>query len=371
MKGAVDDMKIRPPADARKLRTYVFSFNEAYVGYFSVTLASLAAHADPGCLCDVVVLHSGLSFRSMQLLQSGLPDHVLLRFFDVSEYASLAFGDLSSKVSSNQWDVTTFYDLLVPLIMPDYERALYCDSDLVFLSDPGVLFDLSFDGSQLIAVRDSLSLACRILPENPYIKRQLDFVKNDLGIENLDEYFNAGILLFNIPAIVQEKYLERIRLAFEFPFLPTVDQDILNYVFHGNVKLAQQRFNYQVSVIGNMLDSDFCHAETEAAFREARSSVVLHYTTPRKPWKYPSCPLAECFWTYARQSPCYETILYGFLNPHPGKPAGARRPTADFSVRKYLKYRILSKIIPGRWKARYLAAYKKQKKLYRMIRSGK
>ena len=237
-KGCPSAMIISPLETQSNARTFVFAFDEPYVKHFSVVLLSLIEHSRSERHYDIVVLHDCVSRSSKRTLQSLLPDNFTLRFFNVGAFARSTFSDLTSKAWRKQWDIATFYDMLVPLLMPDYERVLFCDSDRVFTDDPDELFCMSFDGAQLIAVRDSLLLASNFSRPKDFVQDQLAFVRERAGIQDLRSYFNAGVMLFNIAEIDSDEYVRSARQALELGILPTVDQDAMNCVFKGHVKIA-------------------------------------------------------------------------------------------------------------------------------------
>ena len=296
-------MDIAPAAPTAQAKAFLFTFDEAYAKFFSVALASLAIHVNKDTLCDIVILHDGLSDDTIARLKSFVPRNFKLRFFDVGDYARKLFGDIDSKTFAGKWSVAVFYDLLAPLVMSSYERVLFCDSDIVFDADPSELFEMPFDGAQLIAVRDSLSVADAFKPFNAYEEGQLAFIRKTLALNNLNTYFNGGVLLYNIHAIDKDVYLDKVRQALEFEWLPTVDQDVLNYVFRDNVKIVPQRYNFQAH-LSNMSCSQSPPEQVVAEYlAAAREPVVIHFTTDCKPWKSEDCPMKECFWSYVEYSP--------------------------------------------------------------------
>ncbi len=300
---------ILPSGFAGNVRTFVFSIDEKYAKYFSVTLLSLIKHVNPDNQYEIIVLYDDLSQGKKETLRTLLPGNVTIRFIDVKKYAEVILGNLKNKVSSAQWSIVTFYDLLVPLLMPDYERVLYCDSDVVFCDNIDDLFTIPFDGSNLIAVRDTVHMAFSRNRENEFLIRQTAFIHNNLGIDNLKNYFNAGILLFNINAINREEYLEKVLLSLSFPELPTVDQDVLNFVFKDAVKFVSERFNFQYSLFNESNEPEYPDGIAAAYFQAAKNPIVVHYTTHVKPWNTPSCAFGTLFWNYAKYSPFHEEII--------------------------------------------------------------
>ena len=355
-------LRIDPIGPPESTRAFAFTCDDAYVRYLSVVLLSLAAHAEPGLRYDIVVIHDGITPQSMQTLEEILPEGFSLRFCDVGDYARELLGDLTLKISSQQWSIATFYGLLVPFIMPDYERVLVCDADIVFGASPEELFRMPFDGAELIAVRDTLAISAVVNRDNAFIARQLEFVRNSLGIEDLETYFNGGVLLFNVPAIDPDDYMARVREGLSFPELPAVDQEVLNHVFHDRVKIAPQRFNTQVGALEMILRAQSSSAAGMDLVRAAQDPVIIHYTTHRKPWSSEGVTMAEVFWEYAALSPWHSDIWDTYL----------REPLAQslalLSIPRMAAHYVLSHV-PGKGRERFRRGFEGHLHLYRFARS--
>lgn len=310
-------MRISKLKSKKKIRTFVFSFDEKYAKYFSVVLVSLIRYADKDYVYDLIVLYDSLSDQTIQKLQKLVPDGFSLRFFNVGDCAIENFGDLSGSIVEGKWVISTFYDLLIPLIMPDYEYVLYCDSDIVFQDDPGDLFETSLNNRPFAAVQDSFSLSFALNPEDKFLLNQDAFLHNTLEIKNPKKYFNTGVILFHIPSIDKEEYIKKVQVALSFPELPTVDQDVLNYVFKDNTVLVPLRFNLQASVLGQLKTKpDVVKTNPEASelLEASQAPAIIHYTTHIKPWIYHNCEFGDCFWKEAKRSPFYKQIVLGSIS---------------------------------------------------------
>lgn len=301
---------VRPVDFTGNVKTFAFSFDEKYVKYFSVTLLSLIAHSNPESRYEIIVFYDWLSREKKEIVKGLLPVNFSIRFICVTAYVNEIFGDIKSKVSSKNWDVSTFYDILVPLLMPEYERVLYCDSDIIFKDCPDEIFNIPFDGKKLIAVKDTVQLAILKHTEDKFLQNQVAFINQDIGIQDLRYYFNGGVLLFNNREIEREEYLDRALQALSFPLLPTADQDALNFIFKDEVKIISQRYNFQYHLLNGLSDNDLNNSIASEYFAAGRDPVIVHYTTAAKPWKKPSCALGNLFWKYAKLSPFYEEIIY-------------------------------------------------------------
>lgn len=303
------NFKISPINNKHPFLPLVFSFNNDYSKYFSVALKSLIENSNKQLFYDIVVFSSDINARNKKLLRDILPENFSLRFFNISDYISNLLQDINL-VTMKYWSVEMYYRIVIPLIMPDYQKVLYADSDIVFNTDISSIYNIAFEGNKLLAISDSFNLVSCLeasKERNLYLKETLELGKHDI-------YFNSGVLVFNIPAFKPEKYLDRIKTAFnrvKKTYCP--DQDILNFIFKGNVKIIEQKWNLQYHLpIFHKKDLSYINKALLEEYNEAFSlPSIIHYTSPVKPWNAPQEELSEVFWKYARQTVFYEEILSG------------------------------------------------------------
>jgi lipopolysaccharide biosynthesis glycosyltransferase len=119
-------------------------------------------------------------------------------------------------------------------------------------------------------------------------------VETCLGIDR-NAYFNAGVLLINCRYFREKDVLgEFCRLLNFYRFTVTQDEDYLNVICQGAVKLLPQGWNTEV------------YGEIETPREEM---YVLHYIMASKPWHYENCRLGDIFWQYAAKTEAYADIL--------------------------------------------------------------
>ena len=296
-------MQIKPVFENKKALPIVFSFNNEYSKYFAVALKSLIDNTNNQLFYDIVVFSSDISERNRKLLEEMLPQNFSLRFFNVSNILE----DINLP-TMKYWSIDMYYRIIIPIIMPDYEKVLCLDSDIVIKDDISRLFDINFEGNKLLAIPDSFNLVS-CLKES---EERNEYIKNCLSLSNSDMYFNSGVLLFNIQSFNAKEYLETIKQTFskiQKTYCP--DQDILNFMFKGRVKLINQKWNLQYHLpIFHKKDLPCIDKTCLNDYNEAfQSPVIIHYTSPVKPWTNPKGELAEVFWKYARKTVFYEEIL--------------------------------------------------------------
>ena len=77
---------------------------------------------------------------------------------DVSEFTSKA--DLRESLHLS---IETYYRLFIPLILPQYEKVLYLDSDMIILADVADLYNENISG---FPVGAALDVPCYVLKEH-------------------------------------------------------------------------------------------------------------------------------------------------------------------------------------------------------------
>lgn len=123
-----------------------------------------------------------------------------------------------------------FLRLLIPLLFPHLERALYVDCDTLCLGDISDLYNADFE--------DNYLMGCRGIAYSDMQAKQLD----------IPYYINSGVLMFNIPLMNKENYFQQIKdrwygaVEKQHPF--SADESIINWVFHDKIKLVNEKWNY-------------------------------------------------------------------------------------------------------------------------------
>ncbi len=189
-----------------------FSADEAYLGYAKIALASLLFHHRDGV--ELFFLHSGLSPRTLSAFDS---------LHDIAEFSLTPIMIKDSFLNGwpdLRWSRAAYLRLLLPSILPDCEKIIYLDSDILVLSDISELWKLELDNHACAAV------AGRVAPEH----------RRKIGLTEGTGYFNSGVMMLNPAKMKQdgdeEKFIHlfaRYGDAIKYP-----DQDILNLAYESN-----------------------------------------------------------------------------------------------------------------------------------------
>ena len=284
----------------------VFSINDYYVPYFAACLLSLQDVASNNNQYKIHVLNRDINDTNKEILISSLvKNNISLSFIDINPFIEQKNFQISRHLT-----VETYFRFYIPIIFKKrYEKALYCDADILFRADPAALLEVTLGNNKLAAARDNMINGS--MNGNPK-KRQ--YLTEELKLQNPDNYFNAGIIIFNISAIT-EKEIDDMEQMVVRQLYDNHDQDILNSYYQGKVAFLGSEWNYIAPI------KIFLHRiplmneiHKKEYIRAGQNPKIIHYANYCKPWFYPDDVLASVWWSYARRTVFYEEILCRLLN---------------------------------------------------------
>ncbi len=185
----------------------VFCFDANFADHFIPTFASILAHTDRRLA--IWVLGRGLSDGYFQNLSKLFPD---VRFAHV-DLSDVDYGEVKLLPHIS---VSTMDRLVAPALMPDVDRALYLDVDILVRGDIGELWDLDM-GEAAIAARDSIhkewnngttlvyDLAKRFSGDKASHFRSMLFSHGKIRFDA----FNAGILVMDMDKLRSDDFVEK------------------------------------------------------------------------------------------------------------------------------------------------------------------
>jgi lipopolysaccharide biosynthesis glycosyltransferase len=169
----------------------------------------------------------------------------------------------------------TWYRIFLPQLLPDVERVLYLDSDLIVVDTLAPLWELDLTGHWVGAVTNVF--------QHNHVHRPAE-----LGLAGTHVYFNAGVLLMNLAEMRRDDCTAALlAYAREDPErIAWRDQDALNVVLgEGRLPLHPR---------WNCMNAFFVFDHAADAFPPGRldeakaSPAIRHFEGPEqnKPWHY-------------------------------------------------------------------------------------
>lgn len=293
------------PTGMRGVIPVALAADNTYVPMLTTTLRSMLDNASRDYLYDIVVLEKDISPSNQSLMREFLSScaNVRLRFANVLGLVS-SF-DLAT--SNEHISVETYYRFLIQQVMPEYDKVLYLDSDLIVCGDVSELFSTELGDNLLAAVRDIDFQGNLGMKDG----KRMVYAHDVLGLREPFDYFQAGVLLLNTAALRELHSVgEWLRIASEPKFIYD-DQDILNAECQGRVVFLDGSWNVMTDCAGRVQRVfSFAPADCFDAYRAAYASpMIMHYAGFEKPWKPGGCDRDELYWSYARRTPFYEKLL--------------------------------------------------------------
>lgn len=276
--------------DKKPVVPVVFGTDENYVPYCGVAIQSLLDCRSSQMQYDIIVLYDALSVYARSSLQSLEQDDATIRFICIHEQIK----NLRA-LEYNHLTVASAYRLVIPEVLPEYEKVLYLDSDIVICDDVAKLYGIDIGD-------------CALGAAHGYFKHmETDFmfyhITRNLKI-GTEDFFNAGILIMNLEAFRRKQITEKcFKLLGERDDLYFMDQCALNIVCRGKVFFIPQRWNEEWE---RWMDESTID---EAQIARGNDAAIIHYAGLWKAWDYPGRFLADRFWSVARRTVFYEQIL--------------------------------------------------------------
>ena len=198
--------------------------------------------------------------------------------------------------------VAALLKFYLPTLLPECEKVLYLDGDILVLKD---LFDLySYDFSL------NHELACAVIDSGSiYYKHKY--------VQQVQHYFNSGVMLLNLARMRNESISEvLVQKKQELNDSSLMDQNVFNLVFDGQVHLLSIQYNVLlVNLIRakkkyKLEDINVTYGSNYSSLGEIiEFASIVHFSSKDKPWKYQDVPWADEWYHYFQGSPVGDKVL--------------------------------------------------------------
>lgn len=273
------------------------ALNRKYLRYTMVMLVSLCEN-NPDSV-RVFLLNQELTEQDLQMFRD-----VLKKYGAQVEDLKVNRAMFPAELPYNgQWSIETYFRLLLQDILPDdVKRLIYLDGDIIVNRSLKEMYELDFEGMDLMAARD---IGWSFVREK-YNEKQKALI--DRVLQTGHGYFNAGVLLMNIEEL-RKKYSFRTYLQaierWDYQMY-ALDQDILNDVH------ATKAGYFDAEVYN--LCARVAHNQNKT-YEDMKDTAIIHYTG-FKPWDSGNChyDIEKLWWEYAKKTPFYQELLEEFLD---------------------------------------------------------
>ena len=272
----------------------VFAFDKNLVMPACVCISSLLMNAKKDTSYDIFILHpANQSMAQTDLVK--LPE-----YYDNCK--------LTFRLVGNEFDnafeirgITTpaYYRLLIPEIIPEYDKILYSDVDVIFRNDLTEIFEETDMTDYCFAGVKSLA---------QFVPSYKKYYEKEIGI-NPDDIIYSGNLIINSEEIRKKNFVNRFRELSKNKYM-FQDMDILNIACQGKIKYLEPDFCF-TTFINQLAVEDFdtlASIWNKESIERAFASGIVHYNG-NKPWK-DYCINFDIWWEYYRKSPFFDEKFY-------------------------------------------------------------
>lgn len=262
-----------------------YSISDDFTPYAAVSLSSLARFVDPKKDYTVTFLHQGLSKAHEESLASYAKDNLHVEFYEMSDVLLKPIQDRKENyLRGDFFTMSIFYRLFIPDLFPQYDKAVYIDSDTVLNDDIAKLYETELGDNLIGACVDS---SIQFVPE------MLRYISEVLTLDP-KKYINSGMLVMNSKAFRGEKFVDKFfSLLGRYHFdCIAPDQDYLNEICSGRIKYVDGRWD----------------AMPNENTEPLANPGLIHYNLFFKPWHFTGIQYEDYFWQDAKDT-VYEAEL--------------------------------------------------------------
>lgn len=257
-----------------------FAVDNGYIPFLSVALRSLIDNTSKENIYAIKILYTNVTEENKIKIKKYETENISIEFVDLNKQLE----EIKEKLyTRNYFSNTTYYRLFIPELYPEYDKAVYIDSDTVCLSDIAELYNTDMGDNLIAGIPDGVIQAIDIFK---------DYVERVVGVADYNNYFNAGVIVMNLKELRDYKFEEKfIYMLEKIKFEVAQDQDYLNRLCKGRVKILDYSWN-RMPVMG----------KTEGKIN------LIHYNLGAKPWYFDNVVYQEYFWEYAKKTEFYNEI---------------------------------------------------------------
>lgn len=272
-----------------------FSIDDGYIPCLGVAIKSIQENASDKHNYHIYVLYTSMSEVNINNIKTEFAkDNFTIDFYDIQKNVSDKEETLSVRLR-DYYSNTIYYRLFIQNEFPQYDKALYIDSDIVLVDDIANLYNMELGDHLLGVVRDG------VVEYGPKILGE--YVENFVCVPT-EKYFNSGVLVMNLKEMRKAQIEERFLYLIDKYNIDTVapDQDYLNVLCQGRTLMLPESWDKM---------PDFC-----GGYPDIKDLHLIHFNMFRKPWHYDDVAYQEAFWKYAKQTSYYD-VLQNELKNYP------------------------------------------------------
>lgn len=338
------------PAFEENIVAVSSAISNEYLPYLNVTIQSIINNSAEENNYDIIILCEQISIEDKKKTRSLIEGrkNFSIRFISVS-----AFLNQYNLPVESQYKPIIYARLMLPDLMRNYERVVYIDADVILMDDIAKLYRCDLNDNLLCAVRDTGMLAWYHTPGNPE-RRYIDEV---LKLKNPYDYFNSGVIVFNIPLFHKEF---STKFLFEYStsrFWKWRDQDVFMTLCDGRIGHVEQSWNVLVPYFRDevdMLEEGALRVLKEEYLEALEKPRLVHFIGNGFLSLLPAPRWSEYFWVFAKKTKYYDELIKRAIAFTTKNECGAAEGTNAYTYRDIVLQQFRQREIGFRYILKYL-----------------
>lgn len=264
-----------------KIVPIFFASDKNYLPYLTVAIKSLINKISKNYTYKIYILTNDLKTDDILEMNQFKSENVTIDIVDVKPKIE----SIKNKVAlRDYYSVSIYFRLFIPTLFPEYDKAIYLDSDIVLNRDIADMFNVEIGNNYLGAVLD----------ETVFTNKDFIYYINEALDVREKQYFNSGVLIMNLKKFrdndIENDFYNWVN-SYNFGTVAP-DQDYLNCISKNKVKYLELGWN-KMPLGENLPDEKL---------------YLIHYNMFFKPWKYENTMYGEYFWNIAKTTSFYNII---------------------------------------------------------------
>lgn len=270
----------------------VFAFDNNLVLPAAVCFYSLFINAKDETAYDLFVLH-----RQGERLNLEYINKVMEQFQRHTLQLIEVDGTFDSSFEIRGITTPAYYRLLIPRLLPQYDKVLYSDVDVIFRDDLCDIFNTDLNDNYFGGVKAIAHLYSDL---NQY------YQKLNLKPSNI---IYSGNLLINCRALREatgklKELEEEARNNYKYQ-----DMDVINLICKDKITFIEPEFCLTTYICQSVIDNQKIYdVWSKEQIEKAINKGLIHYNG-QKPWKG-YCINFDIWWEYYRKSPIFDQQYY-------------------------------------------------------------
>lgn len=260
----------------------VLAFTPNYVVPAATCILSILGHSNPCAHYHIICLLTEPLSQGLQLLLQGLdPQRLQFTFLNLKDYQLNIYVD-------ERYTIAASYRLLLPELLPNYDKVIYLDCDIIVRQDLAAVFEKTDLRNNYLAAVYEAAL--------PFQEDYLKSIGSKPG-----NYFNSGFLIMNLNLLRQDNMAPQFLEASKQQGLQFPDQDVLNQLCKNKTVPLSPIYNGIRTYFLPQYKDDFLKRYSTKEWEEVQKTGTIHYTGA-KPWNHFTVKF-DIWWHYFDKLP--------------------------------------------------------------------